>query len=73
MIGGCFFPLESMPANFARVAGFTPNGWMLVRLKAMLAGPVPHASLAHDFAVLLGAAGILFLLVRRAMEHRLVA
>jgi hypothetical protein len=46
---------------------------MLVRLKAMLAGPVPHASLAHDFAVLLGAAGILFLLVRRAMEHRLVA
>jgi hypothetical protein len=73
MIGGCFFPLESMPANFARFAGYTPNGWMLVRLKAMLAGPVSHADLARDFAVLLAAAAILFLLARRAMERRLVS
>jgi ABC-2 type transport system permease protein len=73
MIGGCFFPLESMPENFARVAGMTPNGWMLVRLKAMLAGPVPAAALARDFAILLAAAAILFLLVRRAVERRLVA
>jgi ABC-2 type transport system permease protein len=72
MIGGCFFPLESMPANFARCAGYTPNGWMLVRLKSMLAAPVAHNDLARDFAVLLASAAVLFLLARRAMERRLV-
>jgi ABC-type multidrug transport system permease subunit len=73
MLGGSFFPLESMPENFARIVGFTPNGWMLVRLKAILAGPVPHADLARDFAVLAAAVAILFLLTRRALERRLVA
>jgi ABC-2 type transport system permease protein len=73
MIGGCYFPIESMPADFARVAGLTPNGWMLLRLKSILAGPVPRAELARDFALLLAASAILFLLVRRAMERRLVA
>ena len=72
MIGGCFFPLESMPANMARIAGFTPNGWMLVRLKSILAGQVPHADLMRDFGMLLTASAILFLLDRWAMERRLV-
>jgi len=72
MLGGCFFPLESMPASFARIAGMTPNGWMLAQLKAMLAGPVPRGDLAREFAMLLAACAILFLLVRRAMERRLV-
>lgn len=71
MLGGCFFPLESMPANLAKVAAMTPNGWMLVRLKAMLAGPVARMDLARDFAIILGATAILFLLVRRATERRL--
>jgi ABC-type multidrug transport system permease subunit len=73
MLGGSFFPVESMPADFARVAGFTPNGWMLLRLKAILAGPVAHTALMRDFAALIAAAAILFLLARRAMERRLVA
>jgi hypothetical protein len=73
MLGGSFFPIESMPADFARIVGFTPNGWMLLRLKAILAGPIAHAGLRSDFAALLAAVTILFLLVRRAMERRLVA
>jgi len=73
MLGGSFFPVESMPADFARVLGLTPNGWMLLRLKAMLAGPVAHSDLARDFGVLIAAVAILFLLVQRAMERRLVA
>jgi ABC-2 type transport system permease protein len=73
MIGGCFFPVEAMPDNIARIAGFTPNGWMLVRLKAMLAGPVPHIVVAGNFAVLIACAGVLFLLARRALERHLVA
>jgi ABC-2 type transport system permease protein len=73
MLGGCFFPMESMPAGLARVAAATPNGWMLLRLKAILAGPVAGAVLARDFAVLLVGAAVLFVLARRAMERRLVA
>src|SRR5205814_766526 len=46
MLGGCFFPMESMPADFAYLARLTPNGWMLVRLKTILAGHVPGADLA---------------------------
>jgi ABC-type multidrug transport system permease subunit len=71
MLGGCFFPLESMPANIAKVAAMTPNGWMLVRLKSMLAGPVARAELARDFGIILAASAILFLFVKRATEKRL--
>jgi len=73
MLGGCFFPMESMPADLARFAALTPNGWMLLRLKSILAGPVRDPALARDFAMLLAAGVVLFLLARRAMERRLVA
>jgi ABC-2 type transport system permease protein len=73
MLGGCFFPLESMPENFARLARMTPNGWMLVRLKAMLTAPVPPGELARDFAVLLASGALLFALARWRMERRFVA
>ena len=72
MVGGCFFPMESMPESFARLARVTPNGWMLIRLRAILTGPVPAADLARDFGVLLAAGAFLFALVRWRLERRLV-
>jgi len=73
MLGGSFFPMESMPESFARVAAMTPNGWMLVRLKSILTGQVPRAELLTNFAILLAAAAILFAFTRRLMERRFVA
>ena len=73
MLGGSFFPLESMPESFAKIARATPNGWMLVRLKFILAGPVPASDLARDFGLLLAAGGVAFALVRWRMERRFVA
>jgi ABC-2 type transport system permease protein len=73
MLGGCFFPLESMREHFAKFARVTPNGWMLVRLKSILAGPVPAAELARDFGWLLAAGAVLFALARWRMERRFAA
>jgi ABC-type multidrug transport system permease subunit len=38
MLGGSFFPLETMPAGMARIGRWTPNGWSLTHLKAILGG-----------------------------------
>ena len=62
-----------MPENVAKIAAMTPNGWMLLRLRAILRGPVAPVDLARDFAVLSLAGGLLFLLARRRMEGRLGA
>jgi len=70
MLGGSFFPIEAMPRSFANFARATPNGWMLVRLRAILSGPVAPAELARDFAVLAIAGALLFALARRRMEGR---
>jgi ABC-2 type transport system permease protein len=73
MLGGSFFPMEAMPAGLASFAAHIPNGWMLVVLKSILAGRVPAADLAQEFAILLASGTVLFLLARWAMERRLVA
>jgi len=70
MLGGSFFPLETMPESFAKFARITPNGWMLVKLHSILAGPVPAAELARDFAVLLAAGALLFVLAKRRLRRR---
>jgi hypothetical protein len=70
MIGGSFFPMESMPENILTIARHTPNGWMLIRLRSILAGPVPAALLARDFGILLAAGAILFALTRWRLEGR---
>ncbi len=38
MLGGSFFPFEWMPAWMARVGSATPNGWLLLRLRALVDG-----------------------------------
>src|SRR5437016_4985729 len=73
MLGGCFFPLESMPENLLKYARATPNGWMLVRLKSILAGAVPSGEMGRDFALLLAAILLLFVFARWMMERRFVA
>ena len=41
MIGGSFFPFESMPEWMAAAGRWTPNGLALIRLKEILAGEPP--------------------------------
>jgi ABC-2 type transport system permease protein len=70
LLGGCFFPLEFMPENFARRAAYTPNGWMLVTLRSILSAPMAAPVLARDFALLLGAGALLFALAARLLDRR---
>jgi ABC-type multidrug transport system permease subunit len=46
MLGGSFFPFESMPAWMAAVGQWTPNGLAVVRLKELLYGEPSAAALA---------------------------
>ncbi|MFQ5741143.1 MAG: ABC transporter permease [Acidobacteriota bacterium] len=49
MIGGSFFPLETMPVWLARIGRWTPNGWAGEQLKAILANSTDVASLSIAF------------------------
>lgn len=53
MIGGCFFPFESMPEWMQRVGRWTPNGWTLLEFKAIVAGRADAAHVAGSLGVLL--------------------
>ena len=46
MLGGSFFPFESMPAGMARIGRWTPNGWSLTQLRAILAGSLHWTAVA---------------------------
>jgi len=52
MVGGSFFPFETMPAWLARIGRATPNGWALTQLEAILGGAARAADLIVPFAVL---------------------
>jgi ABC-type multidrug transport system permease subunit len=44
MLGGGFVPFDWMPQGLARLGRFTPNGWSVVQLQAILSGsPEPWA------------------------------
>lgn len=45
MVGGSFFPFESMPSWMVAVGRWTPNGLALIHLKEILAGTAEPASL----------------------------
>lgn len=69
MVGGSFFPFESMPEGLARIGRATPNGWALTQLKAILAGTAGPAELLLPLAGL-GAVGIAcFLLAARRLAR----
>jgi ABC-type multidrug transport system permease subunit len=48
MLGGAFFPFETMPDWMAAVGRWTPNGFALVEFKWLLAGGLEPKRLALD-------------------------
>jgi ABC-type Na+ efflux pump permease subunit len=50
MVGGSFFPFESMPAWLSRIGRMTPNGWALTQLEGILRGTTGPADLIAPLA-----------------------
>jgi ABC-2 type transport system permease protein len=53
MFGGCMFPLEIMPRWMAALGRFTPNGWGIEQLKAILLGSGGPSFSLGGFSLLL--------------------
>lgn len=70
MVGGSFFPFETMPAWLARIGRLTPNGWAVTQLKRILAGEADLASVAPAFLGLLAVVAIAVALAPRALRRR---
>jgi len=70
MIGGSFFPFEVMPEWMARIGGWTPNGWALLQLKAILAGTMTFGAFAARLLVLVVLGSALFFLALRRLTGR---
>jgi hypothetical protein len=60
MLGGGFFPFEVMPATFAAIGRWTPNGRGLTVLSEILQGEITAARAAASFAGLALAGLVLF-------------
>jgi ABC-type multidrug transport system permease subunit len=70
MLGGSFFPFESMPAWMAAVGRWTPNGLGVTQLKELLYGdvaPLPIAVAALGIGIPAAAA---FLFAARRLRVR---
>ena len=67
MLGGSFFPFEMMPSFLAAIGRWTPNGWALVQLKAILAGTMTMPALAARLLVLVLIGGAFFFLALRRL------
>jgi ABC-2 type transport system permease protein len=68
MVGGCFFPFESMPQWLARIGKWTPNGLAVTQFKDVLAGSVNPAHLAAVLAALAALGLLAFLLALRGLR-----
>ncbi len=68
MLGGCFFPLEMMPANLAAVGRWTPTGMALAVMRDTLAPQSGGMWWAVPAAAVTGAA--LFVLCARQARRR---
>lgn len=62
MLGGSMFPLEAMPGWLAAIGKFTPNGWAVLQLKAILLGQQGPLPLPTAFLLLLLIAITLFVI-----------
>lgn len=69
MIGGSFFPFEIMPDWLASVGRWTPNGWALEQLKAILAGGVDMGGLSAAFIGLAVLGAVAFVLSSRRLRR----
>lgn len=68
MAGGSFFPFEAMPAWMARIGGFTPNGWAVMRFKEIVDGANRPITLFSAALVLAVAGAVAFLLILRKLR-----
>ena len=53
MLGGSFFPFEAMPTWMAEIGKATPNGWALLRLRAIVDGTAEPGILGASAAATL--------------------
>ncbi|HET7691680.1 MAG TPA: ABC transporter permease [Gemmatimonadota bacterium] len=68
MLGGSFFPFEAMPEWMASLGRLTPNGWALLRLRAVMDGSPEPGVLAVSFAAAAGLAFAIGWLVSRRLR-----
>jgi ABC-type multidrug transport system permease subunit len=69
MMGGSFFPFEAMPTWMASVGKWTPNGWALLRLKAIVLQEGNLMDVITGFGGLILATTLLFLLSARRLRR----
>jgi ABC-type Na+ efflux pump permease subunit len=68
MLGGSFFPFETMPDWMVAVGKSTPNGWALLRLRAIMDGAAEPGVLAASAAVAVGIVIVLGWIVTRRLR-----
>ena len=67
MLGGSFFPSETMPSWMAALGAWTPNGWTLELLKDILLGREDPSALTAGAGGLLAAGLIVFILATKRL------
>lgn len=72
MLGGSFFPFEMMPAWLARIGWWTPNGWVLLKLRGMLEGSADAGAIVGAFGTAAAVSGLLFWWASRSVRNRFV-
>jgi ABC-2 type transport system permease protein len=72
MAGGSFFPFEVMPAWLAGIGRWTPNGWSLRQLSAMLADKSSPWDIVLACAGAIVVASVEFALVARRLRRGFV-
>ena len=68
MLGGSFFPFEAMPEWMASLGRLTPNGWALLRLRAVMDGAPEPGVLGASMAAAVGVALALGWIVSRRLR-----
>jgi ABC-type Na+ efflux pump permease subunit len=68
MLGGSFFPFETMPGWMVSLGRLTPNGWALLRLRAIMDGTPEPRLLAISAAAAIGIVVVLGWIVGRRLR-----
>jgi ABC-type multidrug transport system permease subunit len=69
MLGGSFFPSETMPGWLAAIGRFTPNGWALEQLKGILLSRAEIGSVVTGLLIIIAVGLVFFILNARRMER----
>jgi ABC-type multidrug transport system permease subunit len=70
MLGGSFFPFDMMPAGLAAIGRWTPNGWSVTRLDALMMGAADFWTIVWNFGVVVGAGALAFLVLSARVRRR---